>query len=282
MSLHLDREIDHRLDDSPKSTGVVAPAPMKNSALEARLLSPVKSTFSTVGRILTTGIAVSILSLAVVGTAEHFAPMAWRPSTLLGAFGGREDSAKILASLDAARAMHAMQQQEAQRALQETAVVQANNQRISEAYSSLYQRGNMYAQSWANSAQNALQATLNLRMASLEGMATVSGKKHELGFWADGLDFLLEASGNRSLGLGDQLRSSARRDREAAEAELMAGFQRQSAIVATSLRDWAQGLPDPAQVVAFQNKIGQSVPAAREAVPPALLPTVPVAAMKPL
>jgi hypothetical protein len=57
--------------------------------------------------------------------------------------------------------------------------------------------------------------------------------------------------------------------------EIINDYRQQSILIATTLRDWAQGLPDPAEVTAFQNKIGQVVPAVREAVPPAPLPTQP-------
>jgi len=66
----------------------------------------------------------------VLFVAEHAAPSPWKPSTVIGAFGGNEKSAQMLASLEADRALVAMQEQEKARALQEAEILRANQERL--------------------------------------------------------------------------------------------------------------------------------------------------------
>jgi len=67
---------------------------------------------------------------------------------------------------------------------------------------------------------------------------------------------------------GDDLRRSARVDRDAMTAEIVGNFRAQSLVIAQSLNDWSQGLPDPAQLVAFKSKVDRLRPLPRAPVPP--------------
>lgn len=212
---------------------------------------------------------------AIVVVAEHVAPIDWRPSTMIGAFGGRQESARILASLDSARAMVAMQKEEEARAAQEVEALRANNERISQAYGQLFQRGTMLANHWAEGAKQTLLLNSQAKIEALKGRAEASSMKDTFGMLCDGLDILLMMGEGQATGCGDMLRKSARNDRVTMQTEIVEDYKAQSVNIATSLRDWAQGLPDPAEMVAAQNKIGQATPEQRAPVPPAPLPTFP-------
>jgi hypothetical protein len=90
---------------------------------------------------------------AVLFAAEHAAPSPWKPSTVIGAFGGNEKSAQMLASLEADRALVAMQEQEKGRALQETEILRANQERLTRAYQAEYDRGTELIKAGAAAAQ---------------------------------------------------------------------------------------------------------------------------------
>lgn len=267
MSIHLDHQTlgNGTLQAGPAYPPPVKPEPPRGGAVARFVRGSVVVLSSTV--------VLAILMILGVVIAEHFAPAGWRPSTLLGAFGGRKESAQMLASLDAARAMTAMQKQEEARALQEVEVVRANNERVTQAYVQLYQRGTVLAQQWGAAATDTLKMNTMAKIEGLRGTFENSATKDRLGMWCDGLDLLMQLGGSQASGCGNQLRASAANDRANAQAEIVQDFKAQSAIIATSLRDWSQGLPDPAEVVAFQNKVGQTVPAARAPAPPAPLPT---------
>jgi len=267
MSIHLDHQT---LGNGSLQAGPAHPVPVKP---DLPRLSPVARVVRGTFVMLSSTAVVGVLVIGGVVAAEHFAPTDWRPSTLLGAFGGRKESAQMLASLDAARAMTAMQKQEEARALQEVEVLRANNERVTQAYGQLYQRGTVLAQQWGAAATDTLKMNTMAKVEGLRGTFENSATKDRLGMWCDGFDILMQLGGSRPSGCGDQLRASAANDRANAQAEIIRDFKSQSALIATSLRDWAQGLPDPAEVVAYQNRIGQTVPTARAPVPPAPLPT---------
>jgi hypothetical protein len=95
----------------------------------------------------------------VLFVAEHTAPSPWKPSTVIGAFGGNEKSAQMLASLEADRALVAMQEQEKARALQEAEILRANQERLTRAYQAEYDRGTELIKAGAAAAQTLLQTS---------------------------------------------------------------------------------------------------------------------------
>ena len=265
MSIHLDHQT--------LGSGVLQPGPANLPAMgpQGQPLRPRRSPLKTAARFTMTAITSSLvvgLGLVVVGVAaERLAPMEWRPSTLIGAFAGREEAARILTSIEAKRAEFAMQQEETARAQQEVVVVQANNERVTKAYEALYQRGNMLAQQWAEGAKQTLILDTQGKLEALRGRAEVSQTKDKFAMWCD-----IGSLFSPDINCGDTLRASAKSDRGAMSAEIVANFKAQSAIIATSLQDWSQGIPDPAQLVVYKNKIEQLHPLPRAPVPPGPIP----------
>ncbi len=259
MSIHLDHQT--------LGTGVLHAQPVALPVPVQRKLSKTRTALRAVVAVLTTSTVVVIMLIGVVLAAERLAPLAWRPSTLLGAFGGRQEAAQILTAIEAKRAEVGMQQEEAARAQQEVIVIQANNDRVTRAYEALYQRGNMLAQQWAEGAKQTLILDTQAKMQALQGRAGVASTKDHFAMWCD-----LGNLFSPDIRCGDALRNSARADREAISEEIIGNFKAKSLLIATSLQDWAQGLPDPAQVVAYKNSIEQLHPVPRLPVPPAPIP----------
>lgn len=256
------------MEQTPAASGL----PAHRSAPGASLATVSRgvATVVTAGAALLKTALVSILGAgAIMLTVEAVAPVEWRPSTLLGTFGGREQAAVILTSLEARRAEVAMQQEEAARAQQEIIVIQANNERVTQAYAALFQRGNTMAQAWAQATSQALLLETQNRIRALEGQAQNSATKDSWAMAADAFTWIGAALGVKVPDFGEPLRSSARNDRESMTAEIVANYKRQSAIIASSLRDWSQGLPDPAELIAAKARIDQLYPTPRLPAPPA-------------
>jgi hypothetical protein len=194
---------------------------------------------------------------------ERFGPIEWRPSTIIGTFAGREHAAKVLTAFNASRAEFAMQKEEEARAQQEVMALQADNQRVTDAYKALFDRGNLQAQTWAAGAKEALVMETQSRIGALRGRSGVSSTKDSFAMLCD-----LGKVFSPDIDCGDQLRQSARVDRDAMTAEIVGNFKAQSLVIAQSLNDWAQGLPDPAQLVAMKSKVDRLHPLPRAAVPP--------------
>lgn len=271
MSIHLQQ--------TRPTLGGVAPSPAPMASVHP--LQPMAATAPprrfAVGKALAgvfkTGLRASAVAVVVLfGTlfvVERFAAPEWKPSALIGTFGGNQEYAHTLASLDAHRAKVAVEQQEAARAQQEINALVAANQRVTEAYSALYQRGNLMAQAWANAAQQQLGLAMQARLEGLRGQVSNAGAKDRFAMLCEGLAiFMREASPYCT-----QLRDSAREDRASVEADIDAAFTRQSAFIATKLRTWSNGLPDPAELMA-QRAAAQEQ--ALQAAPRAPVPPMPV------
>lgn len=268
MSLRIDPELlgTSALQPGPLKGGLLATSPSTAAprGFAARLKVFFLTLFVLGYKMMTTTVLMVILLAVVLFAAERLGPIDWRPSTVIGAFAGHEQAAQLLTAIDAKRAEFAMEQEETARAQQEVLVVQANNERITKAYEALYQRGNLLAQEWARGATQILVLDTQGKLEALRGRAEVSARKDNLGFWCDVGNIFV--SGQLPC---DSLRQSAQSDRSAMSAEVISNYKTQSAFIASSLQDWAQGLPDPAQLVAAQYKIGQVYPLPRLPVPPA-------------
>ena len=256
MSIFLDRET---LGASALSSGPLSPMPAQ---------PPQPRGFRAFARgARTVGVTLSGLGIALlVGlvAAERFAPEEWRPSTLLGAFGGRQQAAAILSAIEAKRAEAAVLADEQGRVQQGVIALQADNDRVTKAYEALYQRGNALAQEWARGANQILALNAQHRMAALTGRAEVSSDKDK---WAKWCDFASLFS--TQIDCGDQLRASAYRDRQAMSEEIIRDYEDKAKRVAVAARSWAEGLYDPAQVVADLNRITKLHPLPTPPVPPA-------------
>lgn len=227
----------------------------------------IRKVASGVGTFFRTSFVVGVSFIVGVVVLERFGPIEWRPSTWLGAFAGRQDAAQILTAIEARRAEFAMQKEEEARAQQEVAALQADNQRVTDAYKAQFDRGTAMAQTWAAGAKEALVLETQSRIAALKGMSGVSSTKDSVAMFCD-LGKLLSPD----IDCGDQLRASARHDRDAMTAEIVGNFRAQSVVIAQSLRDWSLGLPDPAELVAMKAKLDRLHPLPRAAVPPPPIP----------
>lgn len=257
MTLHLDPD---KLGTSFLQPGHV-PQPVQT-------VSPPPPRASVGRSILKTSGLVTLALFGGLFILERLAPLDWRPSTMIGAFSGREQSAQILSAIEAKRAEIAVAQEEAARAQQEILVLQANNERVTKAYEALYQRGNIMAAQWAEGAKQTLMMNTQAKIEGLRGRIANSADKDRWGMLCDGMDLLIALGNGRATGCGDQLRASARDDRQAMQAEIIADYKAQSQAIASTLRDWAQGLDDPASVVAAKHHIDGLIPKPRALVPP--------------
>lgn len=258
MSIHLD----------PETLGRVS-APQPSPSVPVVAAPPVGVARRT-GRAALSLVKLSTLAvpLLLVGAflLERFAPIDWRPSSWLGGFGGRRDAAHVLTAIEARRAEAAVLNEEQARAQQEIIALQAANERVSTAYRALYDRGSAQAQAWAAAAKEALLLETQNRVASLKGRTGNSSMKDTVAMFCD-----LGALVSPDITCGDPLRESAKAERDAMTAEIVANFQRQSLVIAASLKDWSQGLPDPAELVAAQHRVGAVTAAPRAPTPPAPL-----------
>lgn len=176
--------------------------------------------------------------------AEHAAPSPWKPSTLIGAFGGKEKAAEMLASLEAARALVAMQEQEKGRALQETEILRANQERLTRAYQAEYERGTELIKAGAAAAQQALQHITMARLEGLRGKAENANMADRAGMLCSFLELL---SGNSVC--SEQAHAYAAAQRADAQAEIIASFKRANAELSHIALTWAEGLPDPMHLI---------------------------------
>lgn len=196
-----------------------------------------------------TSLVVGVLLFGTMFAMERLAPERWKPSTMLGAFGGNQEYAHIATSLEAKRAEAAALQQEIARAQQEIIAVQAANDRVTKAYEALYQRGNLMAQQWAQGAVQALLVTLETKRTTLEGKRNNAEVMDKLALMCSGLAHLWWPQIREKC---QALRDGAQAERDEVEDELAGTYKRQSAAIAASLRGWSQGLPDPAEMVVLQ------------------------------
>ena len=220
-----------------------------------------------VGTFFRTSFVIGASLIVGVLALERFGPVELRPSTWLGVFAGRKDAAQILTAIEARRAEFAMQKEEEARAQQEIAALQADNQRVTDAYKAQFDRGTAMAQTWAAGAKEALVLETQSRIAALKGMSGVSSTKDSVAMWCD-----LGKVFSPDIDCGDKLRQSARYDRDAMTAEIVGNFRAQSVVIAQSLRDWSSGLPDPAELVAMKSKVDRLHPLPRALVPPPPIP----------
>ena len=265
MSVHLDPET--------LGAGVLHPLPPVSPGTSPHQVAPHHSGGRPPGvlRKVAHGVGAAFRASFFVGASlvvgvlalERFAPIEWRPSTWLGTWAGRNDAAQILTAIEARRAEFAMQKEEESRAQQEIAALQADNQRVTDAYKAVFDRGTAQAQTWAAGAKEALVLETQSRIASLKGMSGVSSTKDSVAMFCD-----LGKLFSPDIDCGDQLRQSARVDRDAMTAEIVGNFKAQSLVIAQSLNDWSQGLPDPAQLVALKSKVDRLHPLPRAPVPP--------------
>jgi hypothetical protein len=193
---------------------------------------------------------VTISSLSVIGliilviVIEHLAPGKWKPSTYIGAFGGKKQTVEILESFEATRALVAMQEEERARAMMEIEQYRAAQQRLTLAYQVEFERGNEMIRAGAAAAQEILRNATMAKMEGMKGRLAVSSKKDEWGMLCDLGNFLFQTPD-----CGDKLRLSAENDRNAMQAEIINGWKSANAQIAGMARDWAAGLLTPAELI---------------------------------
>ena len=199
-------------------------------------------------RPLSSLVKVSTLSglgfFVVLFAAEHAAPSPWKPSTVIGAFGGNEKSAQMLASLEADRALVAMQEQEKGRALQETEILRANQERLTRAYQAEYDRGTELIKAGAAAAQTLLQNVTKARLDGLTGKAENANMADRAGMFCSLIEML---SGNSVC--SEQAHTYAAGQRGDAQAEIIGSWKRANAELSHIALTWAEGLPDPLQLI---------------------------------
>lgn len=217
------------------------------------------------GIFIKSGVMLPAFMMVVAVGAEHFAASEWKPSSMIGAFGGNKQSAEVLTAIEAQRALFAAQETEKARAQQLITATQAENERVTRAYQALYERANMMATTWAETAKETLALTMRSRYDGLRGQLANSYTKDRL---AMGCDFF--SMFDPSITCGDTLRESAYNDREAAVREITASYKRQLEEISATYAAWSQGVPDPATVVAYKASFDHlyPLPAAEPPLPP--------------
>jgi hypothetical protein len=201
------------------------------------------------------------LAAAALAAFERFAPVEVKPSTIVGAASGNstfwqmsEEQAAMQARLRMVndenvrlqRAVIEAQTQAQERikaaesqAQQEVLAMQGNVETMSRAYAALYERGNMFAQKSAEIVQSLANTRLQIAHAQQGGKTAIAN--------------LSDLVGAFGIAIGDQrLASSAFQVRDAvaqqSQVELEAAMRR--GLPQIDLSNWAQGMPDPASLVA--------------------------------
>lgn len=180
----------------------------------------------------------------ILFAAEHAAPSPWKPSTVIGAFGGKEKYAQMLASLEADRALVAMQEQEKGRALQETEILRANQERLTRAYQAEYDRGTELIKAGAAATQQLLQSVTKARLDGLSGKAENANMADRAGMFCS----LVELFSGNSV-CSQQAHAYAAGQRGDAQAEIIGSWKRANAELSHIAMTWAEGLPDPLQLI---------------------------------
>lgn len=220
---------------SPPQEAPPKPPPQRSSRAPASFIKI--STLAGLGFLLT------------LFAAEHAAPSQWKPSTVIGAFGGKEKTAEMLASLDADRALVAMQEQERSRAQQEVEVMRANQARLTLAYQVEYERGSELIKAGANATLQLLQSVTVARLDGLKGKAQNANTADRAGFVCS----LFEALSGDSLCSQDAY-NYASTQRGDAQAEIIAAWKQANAELSHIARTWAEGLPDPLEFIEIANR----------------------------
>jgi hypothetical protein len=234
MSLMIDHQTlgAEALEQTPRSSPESAPRPPAPP--------PSRPLFSFV-KLSTVTVVVFFLTLVI---AEHAAPSQWRPSTVIGAFGGKEKTAEMLASLDADRALVAMQEQEKARAMQEIELFRANQDRLTRAYQAEYDRGTELIRAGAMAAQEILRASTMAKIEALRGKAENSNLADRIGAACSFLEML---SGNSVC--SQEAHSYAAVQRGDMQAEIIGAWKRSQGEIIQIARSWADGLPDPLHLI---------------------------------
>lgn len=175
---------------------------------------------------------------------EHLAPPQWKPSTVIGAFDGKTQTASMLSALAAFRATNAAQQEEIARGQQNVEFMRSAQQRLTLSYQAEYERGQELIRAGAVSAQEMLRLAAEARIRGLEGKlwnAVIADKV------AGACTFLA------LFGAPDCASAPARwaeEQRNSALGEIMGAWRHNHAQVAAFAQSWANGLMTPAEFIA--------------------------------
>jgi hypothetical protein len=252
MSLLLDH---NKLGGGPRESNVSPPSP----SAPVQPKKP-RAWVSAIKVSSLSGLAVIILLVVV----EQVAPARWKPSTYIGAFGGKVETVKTLESLDAFRAMTAMQEEERARGLQEVEQLRAAQERLTLAYRVEFERGNDLIRAGAAAAQQFLAQATEAKAKGMEGRFRVSAMKDEWGNLCDLGNFLFKTPN-----CGPKLRESAEADRNAMQAEIIEGWKSANAQIVGMAQTWAAGLVRPDELITESRLSGSRLYAApREPIPP--------------
>jgi hypothetical protein len=195
--------------------------------------------------------------------AEHTAATPWRPSTMIGAFGGKEKTAEMMASLEAARALTAMQEQEKARAQQEVEVLRANQDRLTRAYQAEYDRGTELIRAGAAAAQEVLKASTMAKVHALQGKMANANLGNQASMWCK----LMGLFGGPDC--SEATESYAADQRASIQREIIGGWKEANAEISQLARTWADGLPDPLELIDQAKRQGQPFnPLPRAPAPP--------------
>jgi len=209
------------------------------------------------------GLSVAALAVLMIG-AEHIAPAGWKPSTFIGAFGGKVQTVEILESIDAVRALTAVQEQERARGMQEVEQLRAAQERLTLAYRVEFERGNELIRAGANAAQQLLASVIDAKMRGMDGGLRGAAIKDSFGIWCDFGNIAFQTPD-----CGPQLRASARADRDAIQAELIESWISAQERIVGIAQSWAAGLLSPQDLIAeMQQNTPHLYAAPREPIPP--------------
>lgn len=249
MSIYLDPEKLGAGNVKPKATAI----PESNPPITAyaRPMGPIRRVFWGIGFFLANffkgGVSGLILLVLTVVLLQRYGPPDMKPSAMMGEFGGNKRAAEIRAFIEEERALIAALETEKARAQQLVVATQAENERVTQAYRAQFERANMLAATWAETAKNAAAIALQVRMEGLRGRFATARTKDNFAMLCDGLSYL-----DPSITCGDSLRESAYNDREAATNEVMSTYRKQLQYIAATYTAWAKDLPDPAAIATYK------------------------------
>lgn len=225
---------------------------------------PVRTRRGRVGSMVKVSMITGVGCVGALFAAEHLGPPEWKPSTMIGAFGGKEQTAQILASLEAARAMTAMQEEEKARALQEVEVLRANQDRLTRAYQAEFDRGTELIRAGAAAAQEVLRASTMAKMKALSGKASTANQADVFaGLCTLGAALFQTPDCSRDAS------NYAAVQRSEIQTEIIEGWKQAQGQINQIARSWADGLPDPLDLIAKAQAQGQAfTPKPRAPVPP--------------
>jgi hypothetical protein len=210
---------------------------------------------------LTRGAQPALVILLFFLCLEQFAPEDYKPSTLAGGFLGHSEAVQLRTELAAKQASLAAVNEENARLQNQVEDFRARTERVTAAYSTLYQRTTIMAQAMADVQKNYLAMREKAVADTQSGNVTIAQLSPLVTLWG-------EMTGNKNL--ADAGTAAGQAATNQVTSAMDQAFQQGIQNSQTAMTAWQDGLPDVQQFHAIlAGDPGGPTPPAQHATPPA-------------